>query len=357
MSTGLISALVAGLSAAILLRAFAPAAARLGLVDHPQARKVHQQATPLVGGLAVFGGAVFGLLAVPEPMGVYRILFAAAGALLLVGLFDDLKELSPPTRFAAQIFAATAMVMAGGVSLQSFGHLVNSSELLLGALALPVTVFCAVGVINAINMADGVDGLAGGLVLIALGGLVAASLLAQQPVPLLYWAVMPSLFVFLLWNFRGNRPAAVFLGDAGTLWLGFLLAWLLIDHSQGPGALIDPVTALWLLAVPLMDTVYVMIERPRRGKSPFSAGQDHLHHLFLRAGLARARTVVTLWLLAVFLAGFGLFSQWLAWPQWLRFYAFLALSAGYYAVVTRAWQRRRWLGREVRGVASAGRPS
>ncbi|MEM6574238.1 MAG: hypothetical protein AAF736_08210 [Pseudomonadota bacterium] len=351
MNPELLAAMVSALSCALLLKGFVPVAARIGLVDQPHQRKIHGAVTPLVGGLAVFGGCVFGLLAVPVGLGEYRILFGAGAALLLVGLLDDFRELSARSRFATQILAALAMVMAGGVELISFGQLLDSRELMLGALALPITVFCTVGVINSINMTDGVDGLAGGLVSVALLSLAGAALVAgRTDTLLLFAAILPAVWVFLLANFRPGRPAAVFLGDAGTLWLGFLLAWLLIDLSQGTAAVIDPVTALWVLAVPLLDTVYVLIERPRRGESPFSAGQDHLHHLFLRAGFSRRSSVLWLWLLAATCAAGGLLSQWLAVPQWWRFYAFLLLAGVYHAAVSRAWRRRRWLGREVSDV-------
>ncbi len=340
--------LVSAISCLLLLKAFAPIAAKIGLVDHPKSRKIHGHATPLVGGLAIFGGCVFGLLATPVALAEFRILFGAGAALLLVGLLDDFRELSARSRFAAQILAALGMVLGGGVEIASFGQLLDSRVLLLGALGLPITVFCTVGVINAINMSDGVDGLAAGLICVALAALAAAALAADhyRVLPIL-GSVLAAMIIFLFSNFRPGRSARVFLGDAGTLWLGFLLAWLLIDLSQGPERVIDPVTALWLLAVPLMDTVFVMVERPRRGQSPFSAGQDHLHHLFLRASFSRVRSVVMLWLLAAMCAAAGLISQWMELPQSWRFYGFVILAVIYHQTLVRAWRQRRWLGREV----------
>ncbi|MFK7955081.1 MAG: MraY family glycosyltransferase [Lysobacterales bacterium] len=348
MSSHWLAAVVSAVSCLLMLKAFVPVARKLGLVDHPQSRKIHERATPLVGGIAIFGGCVFGLLMVPVSLGEYRILFAAGAALLLVGLLDDLRELSARSRFAAQILATLAMVKAGGVELVSFGQLLDSRELILGALALPVTVFCTVGVINAVNMSDGVDGLSGGLVLVALIGLGAASIAESQlaTAPLLC-AVVAAVMVFLVMNFRPGRAAQVFLGDAGTLWLGFLLAWLFVDLSQGDARVIDPVTALWLLAIPLLDTVFVMIERPRAGESPFRAAQDHLHHLFLRAGFGRARSVLLILLLAIVFAGLGLAGQWLNIDQSWRFYGFIVMAAVYHQMLARAWRRRRWLGRDV----------
>ena len=339
--------LVALFSTALLLRGFARVARRIGLVDEPDHRKVHARATPLVGGLAIFGGLVFGLLAVPTPLAHYRIMFGAAAALLLVGLLDDLHELSPRSRFVAQILAALSMIVFGGVMLADFGPLLSTETTHLGLLAIPITVFSTVGVINAVNMVDGVDGLAGGLLLIAVLGLLAVGWTEPEAPLQLLACCAGSLFAFLLYNFRWRRRAKVFLGDAGSLCLGFILAWLVIELSQGPARMLDPVTALWLLAVPLLDTVFVMVERLRARRSPFAAGHDHVHHLFLRAGFSPRLTVLILWLAALVLAAAGLVAQMLSTPQHLRFYAFLGLALAYYLVVRAAWTRRRWLGRTV----------
>ncbi len=341
-------------TAALLIRVFAHAARRVGLVDEPDARKVHVEPVPLVGGLGIFCGIMFALLLADSPLGQYRALIAGSAALLIVGLLDDLHELSPRTRFVAQILAVLLMAGWGEVYLLGFDRLLGPWPLELGWLSIPVTVFAAVGVINAINMVDGLDGLAGSVILICLLGLAVAVDVGAGAgaghLPLIVVTVA-GVGAFLMFNVNRAGGGRVFLGDAGSMSIGFILAWLLIDLSQGPTAVIHPVTALWLLAVPLLDAVFVMVSRMRRSESPFRAGQDHLHHLFLRAGFTANESVAAIAALALVLAALGLVAQWLGLAQYWRFAAFVALSAAYYAVLTRAWTRHRWLGRTVRPVA------
>ncbi len=338
---------------ALLIQVFAHAARRIGLVDQPHARKLHAEPVPLVGGLGIFSGIMFALLMSGIPLGHYRALIAGSAALLIVGVLDDLHELSPRARFVAQILAVLLMAGWGGVHLASFDQLLGPWALDLGWLAIPVTVFAAVGVINAINMVDGMDGLAGTVILICLLGLAVAGDLRDSGRHLALIVVSAAgVCAFLMYNVRWREASRVFLGDAGTLSIGFVLAWLLIDQSQGPSAVIHPVTALWLLAVPLLDAVFVMINRMRRSRSPFLAGQDHLHHLFLRAGFTVNRTLLAIAALALVLAALGLLAQWLGIPQYWRFAGFAALSASYYTILHRAWSRRRWLGRDVNGAAA-----
>ena len=347
------SAAISFAAAAVLVQVFSHAARRVGLVDEPTSRKVHTEPVPLVGGLAVFGGLMFSLLMGDSPLGHYRALIAGSAALLIVGLLDDLHELSARARFAAQILAVLLMAGWGEVYLQSFGPLLGTWSLTLGWLAIPVTVFAAVGVINSINMVDGMDGLSGTIILICLLGLAVAGDLAgsERHLPLIV-VCASAVCAFLMFNIRWGGASRVFLGDAGSLSIGFILAWLLIDLSQEPAQVIHPVTALWLLAVPLMDAVFVMIRRLHKERSPFSAGQDHLHHLFLRAGFSVNQTLTVIAMLAVSLASLGLWAQWLELAQHWRFAAFIALSVTYYGILHRAWSRRRWLGRDVVGVAA-----
>ncbi len=341
-------------TAALLVRVFAHAARRVGLVDEPDSRKVHAEPVPLVGGLAIFSGVMFALLMGDTPLGHYRPLIAGSAALLIVGLLDDLHELSPRARFAAQILAVLLMAGWGGVYLESFDRLVGPWPLELGWLAIPVTVFAAVGVINAVNMVDGMDGLAGSVILICLLALAVAGDLAESDrhLPLIV-ITAAGVCAFLMFNIRWGGGQRVFLGDAGSMSIGFILAWLLIDLSQGVAPVIHPVTALWLLAVPLLDAVFVMISRMRRSQSPFRAGQDHLHHLFLRAGFGVNATLLAIAALALSLAAFGLWSQRIGIAQYWRFAAFIGLSGVYYWVLDQAWARRRWLGRDVDRAAAA----
>lgn len=313
-----------------LLRQIAP---RIGLVDSPSGHRQHQNPTPLVGGIAVFAGLLVGVPLAELPLEVFRPLLLGCGILVLIGALDDVHQLSSVSRFAAQIIAALIMVYYGNVALLDLGDLIGSGPVTLGAYAVPLTVFATVGVINSMNMSDGMDGLAGTLFLVPFATLIWIGRQAgvQEESPLLVM-VMLGVACFLLFNARlGFRShASVFLGDAGSTFLGFLLSWVLIRYSQPPFNLIDPVTALWLVAVPLIDTVTVMLRRMFYRRSPFAADRTHLHHLLLHRGLSVNAVLAVVLTVAVAFASFGIATESGEWPEPLRFYLFLALFGAHF---------------------------
>lgn len=294
----------------LTLLALKPVAARAGLVDIPGGRKNHRVPTPLVGGVGIFLGTVLVCLFVPSVLDRYGMLLAVSALVLMVGLVDDARDLRVSIRIFMHCLAAWIVLTQTGISLTSLGDLLMVGPINLGILAVPVTIVAVVGVINAINMTDGVDGLSGGMLVISLSWLAGAALIGGH-VPLMQLCVLLccALLGFLLLNFRApwKQCALVYMGDAGSTTLGFILAWLLIDASQGSSAVIAPVHALWFMAIPLMDTLYLMVKRPLQGRSPFSAGHDHLHHRLLKRGFNRQQTVLLMYLAAgaTGLIGFG----------------------------------------------------
>jgi UDP-GlcNAc:undecaprenyl-phosphate/decaprenyl-phosphate GlcNAc-1-phosphate transferase len=293
---------------------------------------------PTVGGIASISamlvvGALLAPDALPWPLATGML------GLLVVGSVDDRVHLAPAWRFVAQIVATVLMIGGSGVMLRDFGELLWPGWVLgLGWFAVPVTVFCAVGVHNALNMIDGVDGLAGSLTAIALAGVGVASLMAgRQDLVALAALGLGAVAAFLVFNLRvGARSARVFLGNGGSLAVGFLLAWLFVDGSQGARRAFDPVTALWLFAVPLIDTVSVLWRRLAQGLPPFRADHRHLHHLLLRAG--RGPGAIAAWLATggALLASVGLLAERLGAADAVRFAAFLGLAFAYHAIVRRA---------------------
>jgi len=343
----LLSLLVAVAVSAVLLRGLEPLARRVGLMDAPGARKAHDGSVPLIGGLAMFFGFAMAALTLDAGLTALRPFFAASALLVLVGVLDDLRELSSRARFAAQILAAALMAGWGGVVLRDLGALGPGGAVFeLGAWAVPFSVFCTVGVINALNMSDGVDGLAGGLAITAVAGLAwvahRAGLAAERDVLLLLAAVV---LVFLWANARLPwRPRArVFMGDAGSMFLGFAITWFFIRLSQGPDRAMAPVSALWLLLVPLFDTVWLLIKRPLSGRWPTAASQDHLHHVLQMAGLAPGAAVAVLWAGSACAAAGGLWALSAGVAERHMFWLFLGLFALYCMLMASAWRRRRLL--------------
>lgn len=331
------------LATLILVQWITPLAPRIGLVDHPGGHRRHAAPVPLVGGIAMFCGFLFAVLLLNHPLNSYRPLFAGAALLVIVGLLDDFHELRPRDRFIAQGLAALLMGLWGGVVLHDLGALTGAGALKLGAWALPLTLFATVGVINAFNLCDGADGLAGGFALIALVLLALAAAAADHldlPILLLLAAVTGTFLVFNL-RYPGQPRARIFMGDAGSLFLGFTLAWFLIGLSQGgPGGqrVIAPVSALWLIALPLCDTVCMMLRRALRGRSPFLADRGHLHHLLPALGLSTARAVALLLVLAALLGAFGLLAPHLGVSEKALFLGFVALFVVHCILMELGWR-------------------
>lgn len=330
---GLFLALAGTTVLALLLRA---PARRIGLVDHPTVRKTHCTPTPLTGGIALFLAVTAGLLvAAPATPGLVPIL--AGGALLVAfGVLDDIRELHYRLRFVVQAAAAACLVFGADVRVESLGNLLGFGPIELGLLSVPFSIFAIVGLINAINMLDGLDGLAGGVTLVSLAAVL---LVAGAAVPAL---VMPALILaagvigFLLVNYRfpWRRRAPIFMGDAGSNLLGYYLAWFVIALPQQAPETVSPIAALWLVGLPVADTLATIWRRKRQGLSAFDAGHNHIHHLLQRAGFGINATLFLVLCIAAAFALIGLsqtFSGSL--PEPFLSYLFVAALAGTYKLL------------------------
>lgn len=328
-----LSALVVTL---VSILALYPLAHRIGLVDQPGGRKTHTHHTPLIGGVGMFLGLLTLGVVSPEAFHHFLPLIASAGLLLVVGIWDDYREISANLRLGVHIVAALLMVYWGGNQLTTMGDLVFTGPLLLGILAVPVTIFAVAAAINAINMADGVDGLCGGLVLIALGYMAVlandANLLHAQQL-LTVMACCVAGFLMLNFRFPGRARAMIFMGDAGSTVLGFIVAWMLIYLSENGAC--QPVTVLWLIALPLLDTASVMVIRKLEGKSMFTPGRDHLHHHLLDAGLGVRKSVLVMYGLSAVFGMAGLAGERSGLPEGVLFLGFMAMLAVYVAIMVK----------------------
>jgi len=321
-------------------------AGRLGVLDHPGGHKQHDTSTPFVGGFGVVAVALttlyLGLDSSNELSSLQIHTFAAGSAILFItGFADDVWHLSFKSRFVIQAMVASGMVFLAGVELRSLGDLIPGISTELGIFAVPFTIFATVGLINALNMIDGIDGLSGTLSFIGLGYTAAIAALAGNSSYLtLIIAVMGGVAGFLYYNLRypTNIRARVFLGDNGSMLLGFLFAWLFIALSQGEQRAMPPVSALWIFGVPLLDTVSVMLRRIWMGKSPFHADRNHLHHLFIRAGFRVSDTVWIISLLQITLGAIGIISAQHGLPDSIMFGMFLLVFAVYFYITARPWR-------------------
>lgn len=284
-----------------------PVAFHFKFLDMPGGRKDHERATPITGGVAMAIGVLLTITAMSEALSPAFVGFATGSVLLLVvGILDDKYDLPWYLRILVQVSAALCMVYIGGVQIQHLGPVFGLGEMSLGGLSVPFTVFATVGLINAINMVDGVDGLAGLLGGIAMVMLLAGALYSGNvPVAQMALVQVGSIAAFLTFNMRFPwQPAAkVFMGNAGSAFLGFSIAWITFSLTQNTAHPVSPILALWFVPIPVMDTLVLMVRRLRNGRSPFHGDRNHIHHLMLEGGFGPTQAG---WALALFTGLCGL---------------------------------------------------
>jgi UDP-GlcNAc:undecaprenyl-phosphate/decaprenyl-phosphate GlcNAc-1-phosphate transferase len=283
-----------------------------GLYDDPkECRRIHTRPIPRLGGVAVYVAMVVGLLAMmaagnlpPATAGGWSgfLLGILVGGTLLfaAGLWDDLHGLSPGMKLLAQA-ASAAVVFAFGFRIEVLGF--GSMEVELGWLAFPLTLFWVVAITNAFNLIDGLDGLATGIAVVALGTTLAVAVaLGNVEVAVVCAALLGALLGFLRYNFN---PARIFLGDSGSLFVGFMLAVLSVHGSLKSATAVLALVPLFALAIPLLDISLAIARRWLRGMPLSGADARHIHHRLIAVGLTQRRAVLVLYVAAIALAVIG----------------------------------------------------
>ncbi|WP_059364745.1 UDP-N-acetylglucosamine--undecaprenyl-phosphate N-acetylglucosaminephosphotransferase [Pseudoalteromonas sp. '520P1 No. 423'] len=345
---------------------FRKLAKAINLVDSPNARKHHAGSVPLVGGLAIFVVVFSFLFAFPDTITTPYLYLSCAITLLVVGVFDDLLDISFKFRLLLQVVISGLMMFVGGLVLQNLGMLVAPFTLDLSFFGYFVTVITVVGAINAFNMVDGIDGLLGGLSIVTFGSLGLLFFMnGQLDLMSFCLAIIVATLPYILLNLGlplGQR-FKVFMGDAGSTVIGFTVVWLLIEGSQSSSPAISPVTALWIAAIPIMDAVYTIFRRIKKGQSPFQPDRKHLHHILQRLGLNSSMTLVTICSLASVFAAVGVIGEMMNVPEYIMFYSFIVMFLVYYRMMSRIWKvsvkiRRLFgVGRKSKKVASLAQRS
>lgn len=270
-----------------LIPALIRMAARWGMLDLPDTRKVHFGGVPRVGGIGMVAGVIVSVvLWVPFSRESVVVLLAVS-VLLVFGALDDKYELNYKWKFLGQALAAAIAVVFGGIVIRIVPFF--GMDPIPSHVGVPLTIIALVGATNAVNLSDGLDGLAGGIAVLTLGGtLVLAMSSDANFVIALCVIVMAVIFGFLRFN---THPAIVFMGDAGSQFLGFMGALLAIYLTQVENTALNPALPLLLLGVPIIDTLLVMVKRMRAGRSPFSPDKNHIHHRLLATGFAHYEAV------------------------------------------------------------------
>ena len=308
MQVALVNFIFSFAVSALTIACLLPVSRRLNWLDRPDERKQHLNPTPPIGGFGVLLGImipVFWMSGLTQQ----TLGFAVGGFfLVMVGALDDKFDLNWKIRILAQTVAALSMIYISGVRAEHVGPLFGFGDIELGWLSVPFSVFVTLGLINALNMFDGIDGLVGAVCFAVVSMFVAASLYADSPsMAVSLFCVLGAIAGFLLFNMRfpWQSKAKVFLGDAGSGFIGFTLAYITFSLTQPPMHPISPILGPFMLAPPVIDCLVLIAHRIRKGKSPFSAGRDHGHYLMLDAGFTVNEIVRFMLMLSCL---FGLFA-------------------------------------------------
>jgi len=273
------------IAAIVVLMKIAP---KIGLVDRPTERKQHVGEIPVVGGVSIFLSITLFCIALSQTE--YNVqLILISFIIVTTGLIDDIKELSSITRLFIQITVAVILIHTTGYQISYLGNVLARGDVyLMPEIGYVFTILCVVGVINSINMIDGLDGLAGSILYLSFSGLFVLAWLGKtfHDAALILAATM-SLLAFLVFNSRiFLKKAKIFLGDSGSMFLGFLLCWFFLILSQNENPSLSPIAAGWIFGLPLADTVSVMVRRISEQRSPLNAGRDHFHHRLVDSGIS-----------------------------------------------------------------------
>lgn len=275
-------------------------AIKLGLVDRPGARKIHKKPIPRIGGVALFLGSLIGALPFLKENNATVGILIASCFVFIIGLIDDLIDLKARVKLAAQIMASIILLYFG-VKINIMTDFISGQGAVpLGLLTYPLTLFWVVGLTNTINLVDGVDGLAGGIVFIALSTLLTVRMMIpqmQEPglmsnVVVLSASTMGVLLAFLKYNVN---PASIFMGDSGAYFLGFLTASLAVVGGAKGSILFPLIIPLIAFGLPVLDVLFAILRRYFRHVPIFQADKEHLHHRLLKRGFSQRETTRFLW--------------------------------------------------------------
>ncbi|MEH6587355.1 MAG: hypothetical protein V7720_12400 [Halioglobus sp.] len=324
----------------VIARLSASIGVRLGLVDHPDARKRHSGVIALTGGIFIFLTILLGELTLGIKPYTSQMMVIAT-AIFLVGVFDDFRHIHAGLRLLIQYGAGVLLATYGGIAIDNVGNLLAFGDIHLLLLTIPLTALSVAGLSNAYNMIDGIDGLAASTIALPLLALYLLALGSNHPEAEFLLLMMIPLGVFLIFNLGPNNRLIpkVFLGDGGSITLGFLVTASLVYFSQGEDAIIKPVTALWLVTVPLMDMLATMLRRYRAGRKMMEADRSHLHHTLMDIGLSPRQTLLALVAYAIVGIAAGLALE--ALPAYASLAAYFLLFGlhCYFVIRAKGWMK------------------
>ncbi|WP_226643222.1 glycosyltransferase family 4 protein [Mesobacillus subterraneus] len=286
-------------------------AIKIGATDKPNYRKVHQNIMPRLGGLAIYISFLIGIFLISPDIKYYWPLVIGSFIIVLTGFVDDIKEISPKVKLSGQILAALIVVVWGDLNVEFINLPFGGGQLNFGIFSYPITMIWIIGITNAINLIDGLDGLAAGVSTIALLSIAGMAVVMGNPYVMMIALIVAAASIgFLFYNFH---PAKIFMGDTGALFLGYIIGVLSLLGFKGVTVL-SLIIPIIILGVPISDTFFAIVRR-LVNKQPLSApDKSHLHHCLLRTGFSHRQTVLLIYAMsAIFGLTAFIFSQSTVW--------------------------------------------
>lgn len=279
-------------------------AIKIGAIDKPDERKVHTHVIPRLGGLAIYIGFMAAVLySMPVFSEFFGFLLGAA-AIVLLGIWDDIRNIPARVKLAGQIIAA-AIPVAYGVQIGWVTNPFGTILIIPEWLAVPVTVFWIVGFTNTVNLIDGLDGLAAGVSVIASISMFFMAVSMNQYLPAMILVAMSGAALgFLQYNFN---PAKIFMGDTGSMLLGYTMAVVAVLGLVKTAATVALIVPIIALGVPIMDTLFAIIRRKMSGVPVFQPDKGHLHHRLLALGMTQKQAVLSMYMVSVLLGFVAVF--------------------------------------------------
>ncbi len=328
--------------ALLAIKFFKPVAIEIGLVDKPSERKHHAGHIPLIGGISIFLAVLAAsLIWLPNTLELRMYLIASA-MMVFIGALDDKFDLRVRVRIVGQIIIASLMIYGVGGYISNLGNLFGFGDVTLGPLGIIFTYVGIIVVINAYNMIDGIDGLIGSLSINTFTSIAILFIMSGQTDYLSYPLILATATIpYLMFNLGlfeklfKKQTQKIFMGDAGSMFVGLSVIWLLTMGTQGENVSFRPVTALWICAIPLMDMLAIVVRRYRNGKSPFKPDRDHLHHILQRSGLNSSQALIVISSAAALMSFIGLAGEYFNVPESLMLVGFLVMFILYNLAVRR----------------------
>jgi len=339
MIFNLIALFVAFASSILTIKILLPLAPHVGLVDVPNERKQHDGAIPLIGGISIFTGVLIATTAFIEQSHIINLYLISSALIVFIGTLDDIYDLSVVSRIVFQGIVASILVFGAEIYISDFGAILGGDSINIGNYGMIFTILAVIAAINAFNMVDGIDGLAGSMSIVTISSIAILTVTKNPSVDILLpMLIVVSTIPYLFYNVstRNPRGKKIFMGDAGSMYMGLTVIWLLTLSTQANESndiAFRPVTALWLIAVPLMDMFAIMYRRMRKGESPFKADNGHLHHICLSVGMSSRQALIVISALAIVCAVIGILGDYYNVPSLPMLLGFIALFSVYTSIL------------------------